>query len=305
LVQHVLAYVCHVCVGAYTPGGLLRKPPLKCAQGCWRRSTRRSISANTSLRRSITTLCRVGLAARIMRRAAPIHALVRRLAREFRMWSSAAYLPLMSHFWRCLQYNLYWKPEKNANFLQFFAQPTSAYMSRICPMKMGKNPVFPLFSAIFSKKLQFFAKKCQFLCNLIWVLCAHICHDLAWKRWISSIFSDFLQKIEKNCNFLHTCVSSARCIPAVYLPWNCPKFTKIGVFQPFFWKKFNFLQFFAIFVQSWNLYISHFLSDFSSNCIVFAKKMPIFCTSGSTCESTYVPWNEAFPIQIVLKNLKK
>ena len=34
---------------------------------------------------------------------------------------------------------------------------------RICPMKMGKNPVFPLFSAIFSKKLQFFAIFCTSL----------------------------------------------------------------------------------------------------------------------------------------------
>ena len=149
------------------PGGLLRKPPLKCTQGCARRSVRRSFSANTSLRRSTTTLCRVGLGPRIMRSGAYTCELMRRLAREFQpgcALGSAAYLPLMSHILRQLQYKLNTKWPRNW------------------------------------KKLQFL---CTFISGAMCELNLHMSHEIGQNSWISSILSDFLKKIAIFCNFLH------------------------------------------------------------------------------------------------------
>ena len=59
----------------------------------------RIFNANTSLRRSTTTLCRVGLGPRIMRSGAYMCAYVRRLAREFRAKlgqpAQPAYVPFL------------------------------------------------------------------------------------------------------------------------------------------------------------------------------------------------------------------
>ena len=190
----------------------------------------RIFNANTSLRRSTTTLCRVGLGPRIMRSGAYMCAYVRRLAREFRAKLGQPICPIFGPFVIQIELKL---PKK----CQFLCNLVGRVMSAYLPWNRPKSANFPVnkhflpknlkkmsifvqanlphmcqFSGRFQYKLYWkpagFWKKLQFLCSFG---SAYICRISAIKSgkmhenlgfW--ALFPKKCQFFAIFCNFLHT-----------------------------------------------------------------------------------------------------